>query len=136
MDRRTLAPALLATLLAAGSGASPAMAAPIFGDGFEACCTVGGTVSGLAGGGLVLRLSANAVTEDRAIAANGPWSFATPLAEGAAWTVSIEAQPTSGPGCQVANPAGTMGSQRVTDVTVNCGAALQWDEGNWGDLWQ
>ena len=136
MDRRKTAPVLLATLLAAGMGAAPATGAPIFGDGFEDCCTVGGTVSGLAGSGLVLRLSAGAVIEDRAIAASGPFSFTTPLAEGVAWIVSVHSPPASGPSCQVANPGGTIGTQRVTDVAVNCGAALQWDDGDWGDLWQ
>lgn len=108
----------------------------LFSDGFEACCSVGGTLSGLAGSGLLLRLSAGAMQEDLAIAANGPWSFSTPLVEGVAWSVSVRDQPTGGPGCQIANPSGTMGRQPVRDVAVHCGAALQWNTGKWDDLWQ
>lgn len=108
----------------------------IFGDGFEACCTVGGTVAGLAGSGLVLRLTASAVVEDRVIVGNGPWRFATPLAEGAAYAVSVHTQPTSGPQCRIVNPVGTMGHAHIEDIAVYCGDSLQWDAGNWGQLWQ
>lgn len=128
---------LLMLLLAAGLTSQSAHADdPLFSDGFEACCSVGGTVSGLAGTGLVLRLSAGAVQEDLTIAGNGPWSFSTPLVEGVAWSVSVRDQPGGGPGCQIANPGGTMGTRPVRDVAVHCGAALQWDAGNWNDLWQ
>lgn len=128
---------LLMLLLAAGLTSQSAHADdPLFSDGFEACCSVGGTLSGLAGTGLVLRLNAGAVQEDLPIASNGPWSFSTPLVEGVAWSVSVRDQPSSGPGCQIANPSGTMGTRPVRNVAVHCGAALQWDSGNWGDLWQ
>lgn len=129
--------ALILLLLTVYLASRPAQAdGPLFSDGFEACCSVGGTLSGLAGTGLVLRLSAGAVQEDLPIVANGPWSFRTPLVEGLAWSVSVRDQPTGGPGCQIANPSGTMGTRPVRDVTVHCGAALQWDAGNWNDLWQ
>ncbi len=123
----------VSTATAAVSRGEPAT---IFSDGFEACCTVGGTVAGLAGSGLVLRLTAGAAVEDRAIAGNGSWRFATPLAEGAAYTVGVQAQPASGPQCRIVNPAGTMGHAHIEDIAVHCGDSLQWDAGNWGQLWQ
>ena len=79
--------------------------------------TVGGTVSGLTGTGLVLQ---NNNSGDLAIAANGAFAFATPLAAGAAYSVTVKTQPT-GPTqtCTVGNGAGTATSA-VTSVTVTC----------------
>ncbi|WP_132577729.1 hypothetical protein [Pseudofulvimonas gallinarii] len=116
------------------SGVGAPAAQPLFSDGFEACCTVGGTVSGLSGSGLVLRLSAGAVSEDRAIAGNGSWSFSSPLANGVGYSVSVQNQPS--PPCQIVNGNGTMGSAHVRNVELHCGASLKWNEGVWGDLWQ
>jgi hypothetical protein len=124
-------------LAAAWSGAASAGdGAPVFADGFEACCTVGGTVSGLAGRGLTLRLAAGALNEDRAIAADGAFTFAAALAPGVEWTVGVQTQPSSGPPCLPSNASGTMGSVPVIDVAVHCAASLHWDSGKWGDLWQ
>jgi len=135
--RDFLVSALFATVLA-----SPAVAAPrgaedaIFHDGFEACCTVGGTASGLAGSGLVLHLAAGTVSENLSIPSNGPWRFTTLLGFGVAWSVSIQTQPSSGPGCQISNASGSMGHAPIDSVVVQCGSFLQWDAGQWGDLWQ
>jgi hypothetical protein len=109
---------------------------PIFADGFEACCTVGGTVSSLAGPGLTLRLAAGALKEDRSIAADGPFAFGTALAPGVAWSVSVQTQPSSGPPCQASNASGSMASTPVTDVAIYCADSLRWDSGEWGDFWQ
>ena len=54
--------------------------------------TVGGTVSGLLGHGLVLR---NNGGNDLTIGANGAFTFATPLATGAAYAVTVLTQPTA-----------------------------------------
>lgn len=132
--RRSLVWALLAAVPVPPAAAQTVPM--IFSDGFEQCCTVGGTVAGLAGSGLVLRLAAGSATEDRAITANGPWRFTTPLTHGTDWSVSIQSQPSAGPACQLSNAAGTMGSSHVVDVAVYCASALQWDAGEWGQLWQ
>ena len=109
----------------------------IFADGFDPCCQVGGTVSGLTGSGLVLHLAAGSSSENHAIHHNGLYNFATSVPPGTAWTVSVQAQP-GGQFCQLANAGGSMGSANVDTVDVSCGSnALIWDQGNWDDgTWQ
>lgn len=66
--------ALVATALLAGLWLTSAAAGSpdhIFADGFDPCCQIGGTVSGLSSSGLVLHLSATAISEDHAISGNG-----------------------------------------------------------------
>jgi hypothetical protein len=77
--------------------------------------TVGGTVSGLTGTGLVLR---NNGGNDLAVSADGPFTFSTAIAGGGAYSVTVFTQP-SGQSCTVANGAGTI-SANVTNVAVNC----------------
>ncbi|MCG6118775.1 MAG: choice-of-anchor D domain-containing protein [Aquimonas sp.] len=80
--------------------------------------TIGGTVSGLQGVGLVLR---NNGDDDLAIAADGGFSFATALPDLSGYVVSVAAQPT-GPiqTCAVANGSGTLAGQSVSHVSVQC----------------
>ena len=79
--------------------------------------TVGGTVSGLTGTGLVLHVG----PQDLPIAADGPFLFPTPLASGTGYTVTASPQPTSPTqSCAVANATGTVGSANVTNVAVTC----------------
>lgn len=79
--------------------------------------TVGGTVSGLAGSGLVLQLNGGS---DLAIGANGGFSFPA-IDEGSAYEVTVSTQP-AGPAqtCTVEHGSGTLGSADVTDVAVAC----------------
>jgi hypothetical protein len=130
--RRTLSCALLAVFAAAPA----TQATPIFGNGFEACCALGGTVSGLSGSGLVLRLSAGGVDEERAIAANGPYQFTSVVDAGIAYSVSVLSQPPSGPSCSISNASGVMPAGNVDNVNVSCADGLVWDVGVWGDPWQ
>ena len=81
--------------------------------------TVGGTVSGVTGAGLVLQ---NNGGNDRAIAADGAFTFSTALAGGASYSVTVLAPP-SGEGCSVTNGSGTVASANVTNVVVTCAAA-------------
>ena len=78
--------------------------------------TVGGTVSGLTGTGLVLQ---NNNASDLAVAANGAFTFATPVAVGASYSVTVKTQP-SGQTCSVGNGSGTSTGANVTNVTVTC----------------
>ncbi|HEX6839562.1 MAG TPA: beta-propeller fold lactonase family protein, partial [Polyangia bacterium] len=86
--------------------------------------TVGGTVTGLAGSGLVLQ---NSGGDDLAVAKSGAFTFATPLADGAGYDVSILTQPTSPPQiCAVANGKGTIaGGAAVTSVAVRCAPVVR-----------
>ncbi len=78
--------------------------------------TVGGTVSGLTGTGLVLQ---NNSGDNLAIPANGPFTFSTPLQQQhATYSVTVLTQP-SGQSCTVANGTGTA-VEKVTNVAVNC----------------
>jgi hypothetical protein len=80
--------------------------------------TVGGSVSGLAGSGLVLQDNGG---NDLTVASSGNFVFSTALASGTAFSVSVKTQPLSPTQtCVVANAAGTVGSANVTNVAVTC----------------
>lgn len=80
--------------------------------------TVGGAVTGLAGAGLVLQNNAG---DDLAVGATGTFKFATALAAGAAFNVTVKIQPaTPTQTCVVTNAAGTVGNANVTNVAVAC----------------
>jgi hypothetical protein len=79
--------------------------------------TVGGTVSGLTSGSLVLENNAgDALT----ISANSTtFNFSTPVASGAGYAVTVATQP-SGLTCSVSDGSGTVASANVTNVLVAC----------------
>jgi hypothetical protein len=79
--------------------------------------TIGGTVTGLEGSGLILQ---NNGSDDLPIDADGPFTFATPLAPGDSYNVSVFTQP-EGQTCSVTNGSGQVPDVPVTDVTVTCG---------------
>ncbi len=83
--------------------------------------TIGGTASGLAGTGLVLQDNGG---NNLAVAANGSFTFSTPIATGVAYAVTVLTQPT-GPAqtCAVASGSGTVASANVTSVAVTCTTA-------------
>lgn len=85
----------------------------------RAAYTVGGTVAGLAGSGLVLGL--NTGTETLPISVNGNFAFATALANGASYAVVVQTQP-SAPAqvCSVASGSGTISGADVTNIAVTC----------------
>ena len=88
------------------------------GGGSSATYTVGGTVSGLTGSGLVLR---NNGGDDLPASASGLFTFATKVANGAAYAVTVRTQPTNpAQTCVVTNGNGMMGSNNVTNVAVDC----------------
>jgi uncharacterized protein (UPF0548 family) len=79
--------------------------------------TVGGTVSGLTSGSLVLKNNAG---DDLTINANSTsFSFATALVSSAGYAVTVATQP-SGLTCAVTNGSGTIASANVTNVGVVC----------------
>ncbi|MGA2847235.1 MAG: hypothetical protein ABSF68_17635, partial [Candidatus Acidiferrales bacterium] len=81
---------------------------------YASSASIGGTLTGLNGS---LSLQDNG-TDTLALSSNGPFTFATALANGAAYSVSISAQPT-GQTCSVLNGSGTV-SNDVTNVAVSC----------------
>ena len=77
--------------------------------------SVGGTVSGLSGT-VVLQDNGG---DTLSVSGNGSFTFATQLAQGAGYNVTVASYPT-GQTCSVADGSGTMGAADVTDVTVSC----------------
>lgn len=126
-----------------GIASSASAADRIFADGFEPCCTLGGEVSGLAGGGLVLHLAAGAISENKPVNANGGesrlYTFANTAPPGTTYTVTITTQPASQI-CTLSNASGIMASVPVENINVACvagSAGLNWDDGAWDDgNWQ
>ncbi|MGR4870308.1 lactonase family protein [Variovorax sp. LARHSF232] len=79
---------------------------------------VGGTVSGLGGSGLLLQ---NNGADDLAVAADGSFVFAQPVASGAAYAVTVKTQPGApAQTCSVSRASGTVSASAVSDLTVMC----------------
>lgn len=80
--------------------------------------SVGGTVTGLAGSGLVLlNNGSNALN----ISSNGSFIFSVPIVSGEGYTVAVGTQPTNpAQVCNVSNGSGTVGNANVTDIAVTC----------------
>jgi hypothetical protein len=107
---KTLIAPLLMTALAACGGGGGSSPPPTY--------TLGGTVTGLSGTGLVLQ---NNLGPGLAISAPGAFAFPGRLDSGAAYSVSIVTQPSSpSQDCVVSNGSGTVMSANVTTVAIVC----------------
>ena len=83
--------------------------------------TVGGTVIGLDGSGLVLALNDDELLP---ISGSGTFTFLTALPPGTEYAVTVDTQPsTPAQHCVVINGSGTMGAASIGNVVVNCGAS-------------
>ena len=79
--------------------------------------TIGGTLSGLTGKGLVLQ---NTGGNNLTVSANGPFTFSSPISSGSAYSVTVLTQPSSPAQiCAVSNATGMAGAN-VTNVQVVC----------------
>ncbi len=79
---------------------------------------VGGTVTGLSGTGLVLQ---NNASDDLPIAADGAFTFATPLPSGQSFVVTVKSQPTApDQTCAVSNGTGMVTDSDISTVTIDC----------------
>jgi trimeric autotransporter adhesin len=77
--------------------------------------TVGGTISGLTDS-VSLQINDN----DTLIrSTNGSYAFATPVAQGASYNVTVLSDPATQT-CEVSNGSGVMGATNVTNVDVTC----------------
>jgi hypothetical protein len=82
---------------------------------------IAGTVNGLSGNGLVLQ---NNGADNQPIITSGGFEFATRIARGANYAVTVAVQPTDPSQlCTVVNDSGIADAD-VSDVTVNCVAAF------------
>jgi hypothetical protein len=77
--------------------------------------TVGGSVSGLTGTLVLQDNGGDALT----VSANGSFTFATPLPQGAVYDVTIGTEP-AGQTCTVTGGSGTMPASNITNVAVSC----------------
>jgi len=92
--------------------------------------TIGGNVSGLVEGG-VLVLQNNGA-DDLEITEDGPFTFATTLTPGDSYNVTVFTQP-EGQTCSVENGTGEVPEVPVTDVAVTCTEVGP--QGNFDDTW-
>lgn len=99
---RLIATTALAGLAACGGG----------GDSPAPTYTVGGTVAG-SSGNVVLQVNGGG---DITLAAPGSFTFASGLAVGASYTVTVNAAQN----CAVANGTGMVGATNITNVTITC----------------
>ena len=80
--------------------------------------TIGGTVSGLAATGLILQDNG---ADNLSVPANGSFVFATPIASGATYDVTVLTEPAPNAHCEVtAGASGTVTNANITGVTVTC----------------
>jgi 6-phosphogluconolactonase (cycloisomerase 2 family) len=80
--------------------------------------TVGGNVSGLAGSGLVLEDNGG---DDLSVSAAGSFTFATSVASGGAYAVTVKTQPVNpAQTCSVSAGSGTIATGNVGSVVVTC----------------
>jgi sugar lactone lactonase YvrE len=78
--------------------------------------TLGGSLSGLAGGATVMLANGG---EHLALTANGTFTFATRLHPADSYDVTVVQQP-AGENCDVANASGTIAQVSITSVVVTC----------------
>jgi hypothetical protein len=81
--------------------------------------TVGGSVSGLAGGAVVLQLNG---AGDLTVSADGRFKFPKALAKGGAYAVTVNTQPSSPvhQTCTVGQGSGNMAGTPVNNIAVAC----------------
>jgi 6-phosphogluconolactonase len=80
--------------------------------------SVGGTATGVVGGGLVLEDNSGS---DLTLASNGAFDFSTHLDNGAAYSVTVRTQPSNpAQTCTVRNGSGIIDKADVTNVIVSC----------------
>lgn len=106
-------------LTACSGGSTPSSTPSPDVSGSTAKYTVGGTVFGLVGT-LVLQNNAG---DDLTLTSNDGFTFATAIADGSAYAVTIKSQP-SGVSCAISNGSGTLKGQNITNVTITCGKAM------------
>jgi hypothetical protein len=77
---------------------------------------IGGTVTGLTGGNLVLQNNAG---DDLSITANGSFAFTSELNDGATYEVTVANQPSSQT-CSVNNGSGNLSGSNIRDIQISC----------------
>lgn len=81
--------------------------------------TVGGTLTGLALGGVDSISLQNNGGDDLTLSGNGLFVFSTPIANGAGYSVQITGQP-AGKSCTATNNTGVIAGANSTSTSINC----------------
>ena len=111
-------PALVSVLVACSNGRGSLDEQEPPTPGAQEGFTLGGNVSGLVGGGLVLQ---NNGAGDLPIAADGGFTFTSRLATGTTYNVAVLSQPTSpAQTCTIARGSGSIAATNIADVAVTC----------------
>src|SRR5258706_3202992 len=80
--------------------------------------TVGGSLTGLRGQGLVIEDNSG---NDLSLSSNGAFAFSTGIKNGGAYSVTVRTQPSNpSQTCTVNNGSGTIDKANVTNVVVSC----------------
>jgi hypothetical protein len=80
--------------------------------------TIGGTVRGMVGSGLILQ---NNGGDNLSISANGSFTFSTSVSNGAGYNVTVFSQPISpSQTCTVSNGSGTVAGINVNNINIEC----------------
>ncbi|MBI3480012.1 MAG: hypothetical protein HY016_06610 [Nitrosomonadales bacterium] len=81
--------------------------------------TVGGTVTGLSGNGLILQLNG---ANELAVNANGKFNFPKPLTKGSTYAVTVKAAPAAPikQTCTISQGSGSIASAAINNVAVAC----------------
>src|ERR1700722_15631653 len=88
------------------------------GGGSPAAYTVGGSVSGLKGSGLVLQ---DNLGNDLSVPSSGNFVFTTAIATGGAYSITVKTQPTNPwQTCTVTGGSGSIAAANVTEAVVTC----------------
>src|SRR5579859_298262 len=104
-------------VVTAGSGTATANVTNVLVTCTTITYTVGGTVTGLAGTGLVLQ---NNGGNNLPVTTNGSFTFSTAITSGAAYDVTVLTQPsTPAQNCVVTSGSGTV-TANVTNIVVTC----------------
>jgi 6-phosphogluconolactonase (cycloisomerase 2 family) len=84
--------------------------------------TVGGTVAGLTGAGLVLEINGGQALP---VSGNGAITFPSPLADGSQYVVTVQSQSNAYREiCGVSNGSGNVSGANVSSVVINCSTVL------------
>ncbi len=86
------------------------------GSGISSTYTVGGSVTGSVGSGLVLQDNGG---DNLPISGDGAFTFATALSNGSPYSVTVLSSPIA-QNCAVTNGGGTVGNANISDVLVSC----------------
>jgi len=112
---RSIGPVAFLALLMVGCGEGGSGGG---GGGGAASYSIGGSVTGLTGSGLMLQINAGDLV---AVHGAGAFTFPNKLASGTAYAVTVNQQPSApAQNCVVANGSGTVAAANVTTVAVTC----------------